>query len=97
MKKTFFTAMIMMALVATAGAQDKTTASEKRTFKERTEVVADSIRAKAPRLGKKIADKSVVVADSIGQKGARVGRKAKVVGDTVAVRSKKAWKAIKGE
>lgn len=96
MKKKLFTAMIMLALVATASAQDKS-APEKRTFKERSEVVADSIRSKVPRFGKRVAEKSAVIVDSIGSKGTRVGRKAKVVGDTVAVRSKKAWKVMKGE
>jgi len=97
MKKTLLTAMIMVALVATAGAQDNKPTEAKRTFKERSEVVADSIRAKAPRVGRRIAERSVVIADSIGEKGARAGQRAKVIGDTVAVRSKKAWKAIKGE
>lgn len=88
--------MIMLALVATASAQEKRT-PEKRTFKERSEVVADSIRAKVPRFGKRVAEKSAVIVDSIGEKGTRVGRRAKVVGDTMAVRSKKAWKVMKGE
>ena len=99
MKKVFAAVMLMVAMMTTANAQDNntTTPSRREAFKQRSEVLADSIRAKAPRLGKRIADGTVVLVDSVGAKGERMGKKAMVVGDTMAVRTKKAWKVMKGE
>jgi len=62
-----------------------------------TEVVVDSVGAKAPRWGKKVAKKSEVVGDSIRSKAPRWGKKTRQVADSVGVRSKRAWKAIRGK
>lgn len=97
MKKVLVAVMMMMATSAIVFAQDKTPQERREAFKERSQVVADSIRSKGTRFGKRVAEGTAVAVDSVGSKGQRVGRKARVVGDTVAVRSKKAWKALKGE
>lgn len=119
MKKVFVIALMMVALSVTVNAQNDASKQRRATFKERSEVLADSIRAKAPRLGKSIAEKGeifadsvgakaprlgksiaekgVVFADSVGAKGVRFGEKARIAGDTMAVRSRKAIKVMKGE
>jgi len=97
MKKVFAAVMLMAALMATATAQDNKTQTKRELLKQRSELLADSIRAKAPRMGKRIAESTAVLVDSVGVKSERMGKKAKVVGDTMAVRSKKAWKVMKGE
>lgn len=70
---------------------------ESKTFKMRSRVVADSIRQKGTRWGKKVAEGTAVAVDSVGSKGERLGRKAKVKADTLGRRSKRAWKVLRGE
>lgn len=98
--------MMMMAVAATMEAQDnnKTPQERREAFKERTVVVADSIRAKLPRAARRVAESAAVVAektpvfvDSAAVQTERLGRKAVMMGDTIVERSKKAWKAMKGE
>ncbi len=64
---------------------------------EGTEVVIDSVGAKAPRVGKKIVRGTEVAVDSVGAKAPRWGRKTKQVADTVGVRTKRAWRALRGK
>ena len=66
-------------------------------FRNKSRVVADSIRTKGTRIGQKVAEGTADFVDSIGPRAERVGEKAKVVGDTIIQRSKRAWKVMKGE
>ena len=73
----------MAASASTSVAQSQ----DNRTFKEKSEVLADSIRSKGMRFGKKVADGSVEIADSVKSKAPRVGKKikrgAETVGDSI--------------
>ena len=91
MRKTILSALAVIAL--TCASTDYTIAQD-NNFKAKSERVADSIRSKGTRVGKKIANGTAVVVDSIGSKAPRVGKKVVAVGDSIAVRGKKAIKAL---
>lgn len=71
-----------------------TTVVAKDAARTRAGVVADSIALKGQRVGRKVADGAVVVFDSVSSKGERFGKKAKVWGDSLSKRSRRAWKAF---
>lgn len=77
--------------------QDSVRVKKSRTFRERAQVAADSIRAKGTRFGQRAAEGTAVFVDSVGAKGQRIGEKAMPMADTVVTRTRKAWKALKGE
>ena len=115
--KKYIVAIALVVMAASAANVNAQT--DNRTFKQKSEVVADSVRAKGLRIGRKVADGAVLAADSVAAKAPRIGRKLadgmRVVGDsieskapnatrktrnaadTIAVRSKRAFKALKGE
>ena len=86
-----------IAIIALSAMPAMTCAQGSEAPQSKATVVADSIRSKGTRIGKKVAEGTAVVVDSAGSKGTRIGKKAVVVADTIAHRSKKAWKAMKGE
>jgi len=76
--------------------RSKTTRFGKKVAKG-TEVVIDSVAAKAPRVGKKVVKGTEVAVDSVSAKAPRWGKKTMQVADTVGVRTKRAWKALRGK
>lgn len=84
--------IIVAASVATPRIQ-----AQDDAFRNKSRVVADSIRTKGTRVGQKVAEGTADFVDSIGPRAERFGEKAKVVGDTIVQRSKRAWKVLKGE
>ena len=95
--RKFILAIAFIIASASIGASYVSAQEQDSKFKTRSRVVADSIRSKGPRWGKKIANGTAVVVDSVGSKGERFGRKTKQVADTVGRRSKKAWKVMRGK
>lgn len=70
----------------------------------RSHAIADSIRSKGARWGKKVANGTAMVVDSAGptldragEKMERVSEKTKVKADTALQRSRRAWKVLRGK
>ena len=73
--RKFILAITFIIASASIGASYVSAQEQDSKFKPRSRVVADSIRSKGTRFGKKVADGTEVVIDSVGAKAPRWGRK----------------------
>ena len=73
--RKFILAITFIIASASIGASYVSAQEQDSKFKTRSRVVADSIRSKGTRFGKKVADGTEVVIDSVGAKAPRWGRK----------------------
>lgn len=73
--RKFILAITFIIASASIGTSYVSAQEQDSKFKTRSRVVADSIRSKGTRFGKKVADGTEVVIDSVGAKAPRWGRK----------------------
>lgn len=108
MRKFFVTSFVLIAASAAccheACAQDSNTTTASTSLEARvdslaarTAVLADTAATRGIRFGREMAARTAVALDSAAVIGERLGRRSLVMGDSLVQRSKRAWRALKGE
>ncbi len=73
--RKFILAIALFIASASVGSTYVSAKEQDSNFKTRSRVVADSIRSKGTRFGKKVAEGTELVVDSVGAKAPRWGKK----------------------